>query len=99
MATFVDHELLNILRFEVKELKDIVKNSIQSVKDSTTTKILMVLNVVFFMFNCVMYLMSTLETYCIMNSIKTFIVPNGFEPKKIKLVTCKNEKKCNFLVH
>lgn len=48
VATFVDHVLLNILRFEVKELKDIVQNSIQSVKDSTTTKILIIQNVVFF---------------------------------------------------
>lgn len=48
MATVADHELINVLRSEVKELKDMLGNSQQPDKDFTIVKIFMILNVLFF---------------------------------------------------
>lgn len=60
VATVANHELINVLTSEVKELKDMLRNSLQPDMGFTAVKIFTILNGVFFMFNYVMYLMSIL---------------------------------------
>lgn len=57
MSTNVCYLVLFGIENNVKAIETIVKKSQKSIKDATVAKVMVVFNVLFFLFNVVMYLM------------------------------------------